>query len=762
MQIENYHKNKNWILQENKFDIQHQGKCESTMHLANGYLGLRSAFEETYPYQTRGMFAAGTFNRSNGDTTELPNAADTCGMDIFLDEEPFSMSTGEIKNYNRSLNLYTGELVRSLTWKSHAKRDYELVFRRFVSNTDVHSYGIQIRIKPLTSDSSVRICTGINARMTNSGAQHFVDGMKRVIERRYLFLSQSTTESGIIFAHGCCCDIRNAGDISVDFEMERRLLTAKYDFKANKGESAVLDKICTLYTSNDFEQIDDDQLLDILVDHMKMQSQRGYDALRDENCEWYKKFWEKNDIIIEAVEDKIQLAARYAQFCLQAMMPVNSRASIAAKGLSGEGYKGHVFWDTEIFIMPYFLHTDPNKARRLLDYRLSKLEQARRNALKNGYRGIMFPWESAATGEEETPKFASMNILTGKAARVWAGDKEHHITADIAVAAYKYWKATGDKDFLEKGGAFLIIGCALFWVSRAYFNKDKDCFEILDIIGPDEYTEHIDNNAYTNYMVCAAVKNALEIWNLMPDDMRKSISIKLDEQDIESVLKDFRDKIYLPEPDTNGVIPQDDTFMGKAVIDVAKYRIHNTKQTILKDYSRSQVNDMQVLKQADVIMLLYVLRDRFGKEAKKRNLFYYEPKTIHDSSLSRAIHALAACDCDETNFAYDQFLNAIDIDIGDNPVSSDAGIHAASMGGIWLDIVEGFAGVYLIDGQLNVDPKLPETIKSICFRYQWGDCELLINVIGSAVRISCNNDAKKEVNVAGRRYSFTRDFSVSL
>lgn len=255
-------------------------------------------------------------------------------------------------------------------------------------------------------------------------------------------------------------------------------------------------------------------------------------------------------------------------------------------------------------------------------------------------------------------------------------------------------------------------------------------------------------------MAGSVTKYALEVYRLLSKEQQQQICHKLGEKELEAILKNFVENLYIPQSSENGIIPQDDTFLQKIIIDVEKYRVNNTKQTILKDYSRSQVNDMQVLKQADVVMLMYVLGLQFSSEIKKENLKYYEPKTIHDSSLSRAIHSLVACNCDEIECAFEQFLYAIDIDIGENPFSSDLGIHAASMGGIWLNIVEGFAGVYESNEKLYVNPKLPKAIKSISFRYHCRGVQLDISIADHEVIVDCKDEQEKTIYIAGKEYMF--------
>lgn len=749
-------KEKDWIIGEKEFALQHQGKGESIFCLANGYMGIRSAYEEPYPFQSRGMFVSGCFNSSQNETVELPNAADSCQVVLKLDDEFFSMNVGEISGYSRFLNLYTGELIRSLHWKSPKGRRYDLIFHRTVSHSDPHAYGLQIGILPIDGDVRVEVASGINARMTNSGAQHFKDGTKKVIQQKLLYLDQTTTQSGITLYHCCGTTVRGAQEEARSFSMQRRMLMEQVSFQIRKGEKASFEKLAVLYTSKELAEQDEGQILGLVVCHLESLIEEGYAGLIKKSAAFMRDYWQQHDVLIKTNREKVQLALRFAQYHLLAMLPLDSHSSIAAKGLTGEGYKGHVFWDTEVFILPYYLLNEPNKAKQLLEYRLNRMEQAGENARKKGFQGIMFPWESAQTGEEETPLFTSMDIFTGRAAQVWAGIKEHHITADVAYAVSMYALATGDCNFLEDGGNLLIIGAALFWASRSVYQESRKRYEIKDIIGPDEYTEHVDNNAYSNYMAYDAVQKAIRILQENPGNIQEKAQEYYHEPQLLARLMEFADGLYLPQPleEPKGVIPQDDTFMSKRIIDISKYRMDNVKQTILKEYSREQVNEMQVLKQADVLMLLEIFPDLFPVDVKIANWNYYEPKTIHDSSLSRAIYSVVASDCGEPEKAYDSFIHAIDIDMGQNPCSSDEGIHAAAMGGIWLSVVRGFAGVRVLEKGLGVNPCLPDEIREIQFSLTYRKKKMQVCVTAAKVSLVSDDKVEIDVMIGDKRYCF--------
>ena len=450
---------------------------------------------------------------------------------------------------------------------------------------------------------------------------------------------------------------------------------------------------------------------------------------------------------------------------MQIMTPFHdNRFSIGAKGLTGEGYKGHVFWDTEIFMLPFFLYTNPKTAKQLLEYRYGNLDEARKKAAAKNFRGALFPWESAFDGKEETPEFAAINIKTGKANRVWSAEKEIHIVADIAYAVIEYFHVTEDTEFMKSAGLEMLAECAEFWVSKAETDPETGKYVIKDVIGPDEYTEHIDNNTYTNYMAEYTVSETVKLFENFKNKADKEyfrLSKKLNLEEKLPLFRDFAENIYLPVPDENGIIPQDDTFLSKKIIDIKKYVESDSKQGILKDYTRDEVVDMQVLKQADLVMFLYLFKDKFNKDIIRKNWNYYESKTIHDSSLSMAIHAITALYFGEKETAYECFRKACLIDLGPNPNSSNDGIHAASLGAVWLTCIKGFGGISENSGILNIEPLLPDKWTSLEFPLVFRGKALKARIDKKYIELFSESDDIMEISVNKQRYELRNYLKIS-
>lgn len=394
-------------------------------------------------------------------------------------------------------------------------------------------------------------------------------------------------------------------------------------------------------------------------------------------------------------------------------------------------------------MLPFHLFSDPTVARSLLRYRWHNLPGAQEKARRSGWQGALFPWESARSGEEETPEFAAINIRTGLRQKVASAQAEHHLVADIAWAVIQYWQTTGDESFIAHEGMALLLETAKFWISRAVRVNDR--LEIHDVIGPDEYTEHVNNNAFTSYMARYNVQQALNIARQFgcSDDAfihRAEMFLK---------------ELWMPETQPDGVLPQDDSFMAKPAINLAKYKAAAGKQTILLDYSRAEVNEMQILKQADVVMLNYMLPEQFSAVSCLANLQFYEPRTIHDSSLSKAIHGIVAARCGLLTQSYQFWREGTEIDLGADPHSCDDGIHAAATGAIWLGAIQGFAGVSVRDGELHLNPALPEQWQQLSFPLFWQGCELQVTL--DAQRIAIRTSAPVSLRLNGQLISVAEE-----
>lgn len=748
----------NFLLTEDTFNEMHLAKTETIMCQGNGYMCIRGYAEESYPKKTATTLIAGTFNiGSENEVTELPNTADTFSMEILIDGKRFFLTEDNVIDYDKTLNLKTGELVRTFKYKT---KDNTITFnmRRFVSSANVHLGAQHIEITPLEKDTKIVIISGIDSKTTNSGEAHFIDDTRRFFEKRFIYTKLITNQSRIDF------HINAAHRIFVGTEedmtlpqplMNRREAFQKYVHEVTKGTTLTVEKYVSYYTSNDCENVacpNPEASYEIL----KTEMAKGYEVLLKESIKALDaKLWANDYIELESTNTFDQLAINYSMYHMYVMTPAHDpRMNIGAKGLSGEGYKGHAFWDTEVFLLPRFILQNPTVARSLLEYRYLGLEGARRKAKENGFSGAMFPWEAANPEDGEvTPIYGGIDVYTGDRERIKTGFIEIHITSDVAFGVYSYFNFTKDQDFMNKCGYEIIMETAKFWSSRLETSTSDDLLHITNIIGPDEYTEHIDDNAYTNYLAKWNMDYAVKCYEELQQNNPELLKVLCEKIGINqeiATIKERAEKLYIPVPAEDLIIDQDTTFRNLEEIDLTKYKESDSVGTILTDYNLDQVSKFKVSKQADIMVLFLLFGENWSEDVKKANFEYYEPYCLHDSSLSFSTYAILANDIDDREYSYKLFNHATTIDIGQEMHACDAGVHAASYGGVWQCIVYGFAGVRMIGEKLHFNPRLPEALQGIKFKMYYMGQSLEVNVKGNAITITNQGIEKVSITIKGK------------
>ena len=473
----------NWLVAETRFHVDHLPKIESIFAQGNGRFGFRAATEESYPEECRNLFVAGTFNCPQGEheVPELPNVADIIDLPLFINGVRFSLDKGEIVEYERSLNLQNGELSRTIVWKSPTGDVVRLLFRRFVSLDDLQLYAAQVQIEPLSGDVVVTIQGGVNGRITNSGVQHFVAGEMRFFDKRIGLLHQTTSQSGIEFVQSFAINHYLHGERvqpASEMKIGRRDMQLTSQIQVPQNSSLTIEKFANIFTSRDkgqSEAVNVQSLKDQSKEHVANAAEQRYADLFAKHQAVWADFWQQQDVNIESNNPFDQLAIRFALYHLKIMTPGHDdRTGIGAKGYTGEGYKGHSFWDTEIYMLPVWIYTQPDIARSLLTYRFGLLPAARKKAHDNGYIGAMYPWETAwVTDGEVTPEWGNVDHISGKREKIWTGFIQQHISADIAYAVWQYFEITGDHDFMERCGYQIILETADFWQSRLEWDEDN-------------------------------------------------------------------------------------------------------------------------------------------------------------------------------------------------------------------------------------------------------------------------------------------------
>jgi beta-phosphoglucomutase len=737
---------KDWILVEDRFDSQRLHHHETVFTLGNGYLGTRGTFEEGYPGAWPATLINGVFDDAPVVNTELANCPDWLPLAIFAEGERIRLDRGQILTYERRLDMRLGLLTRKVRWRSSAGRTLDLAWERFASLADPHVLGLRCKITPVDFDGRVEIHASIRGYPDNQGLMHWEWADQGTVQGELspgAWLHVRTRQSGV--------DLGMAASLAVDDGAAQLTVcgcqgvpTLAAVLEVRRGQSITADKLVTVYTSRDVSD-------PAATARDRLRDLDGYKALFAAHRAAWERVWQASDVVVEG-NPRDQLAVRYSLFQLLIAAPwQDDRVSIPAKTLSGFGYRGHVFWDTEIFGVPFLTYTQPAAARNLLTYRYRTLPGARRKAESRGYEGAMFAWESAGTGDEVTPKWVTGPHGEGLV-RIWPGDIEYHISADIAYAIWHYWRATGEDAWMAEFGAPVVLETAVFWESCVSYDAARDRYELKDVIGPDENHDHVDNNAYTNRMVQWHLEAALDLlaW-LRKYDSARAEQLERDLALTPDRLRTWADIIgcmlVLHDPES-GLIEQFEGFLDQDDLDLGAFEPRTrSMQAILGIERASQV---QVLKQADVLMLLYLLRDEYDRDTLQVNWDYYNPRTDHayGSSLSPAIHAILACELGNPQEAYEHFIRAALVDLDDLRGNTADGIHAATAGGLWQATVFGFGGVCLTDDGPVADPHLPETWTRLKFRLlyrgEWYNFDLEQQAASSGQQVTSGKSQRVE------------------
>ncbi|WP_432810037.1 beta-phosphoglucomutase [Pantanalinema sp. GBBB05] len=692
---------------------------ETVFTLGNGYLGTRGSFEESYPGDCPATLINGVYDDVAIAKTELVNAPNWLPLLISVAGERFRLDQGTVLAYRRYLDLYHGILHRVVRWRSPAGHTLEFHFERFASLADQHVLGVRCQVTSVDFTGAIEVHASLNGYSDTQGLLHW-NPVDQGSTDQSLWLHVQSRHSKIDLAMAMRLAISGV-ESAVTLPMGvPGYPTLVAHFQVQAGQSVNLEKTVTVFTSR--EAAHPTQAV-----REKLLSLPDYNTLRSSHEAAWEAIWNTNDIVIEG-DSTAQLAVRYNLFQLLIAAPRHdTKVSIPAKTLSGFAYRGHVFWDTEIFILPCLTYTQPELARNLLTYRYHMLPGAHRKAKAAGYEGAMYVWESADTGDEVTPKWVPHMSGEGLV-RIWCGDIELHITADVAYAVWQYWQATGDRDWMQAYGAEIILDTAVFWGSRAEWNAAADRYEINDVIGPDEYHERINNNIFTNAMVKWHLETALQVVDWICQECPDRIHELKDKLDLSSARLDhWRDiiaKIWIAQDPETGLFEQFDGFFDLTDINLQDYEPRTRSMQAILGIEGG--NERQVLKQPDALMLLYLLRqENFGnldrRQVLQANWDYYVPRTDHTygSSLGPAVHAILACELEQLAAAYEHFTRSALVDLADVRGNAAEGIHAASTGGVWQAVVFGFAGIRFTANGPVANPKLPANWTRLKFNLTW-------------------------------------------
>lgn len=710
-----------WIIRETEHRPEEESSRATIFALANGYMGCRGAGEEVLANRPgeKGTYVGGLYDTPEGKLTEreIVNLPDWTYNELYIDGDRFDLSTGEVLFYRRELDMSKGVMTRLVEWRSPKGVEVALHTERFLSMTQTH-VACQRSDLYATTGCEVRWIAGIDVDVNNRWARHFKD----------VEVERST--------HRIAAIVRTFDPgytIVVDVRVRR---DREETFRLEPGQKASLAKIAIVHESRFTPEDPVGAARDTSLRFSdRCEERQAYEFLRQEHLRRWAELWKRSDVRIEG-DDDAQMGIRFSLFHLLAAAPYHSDlVSIPARGLQGQDYYGSIFWDFEMFVLPLLTYTQPKAARNALGYRIHTLEGARRKAKSYGFEGAFYAWQSQETGDDQCALYVFKDPRNGEWIRSYFADEQIHISADIAYAIGQYLEATGDDGFLEHGGLEVLIEIARFFVSRAERNPETGRLEIRSVLGPDEYHERVDNNAYTSALAKLAVEQTVQILESPKTPQHRNTATPAELARFHEFVRD----LYVPEPDPQTkLIEQFDGYFRLKDEPVEETNKRLAHPDLHKGGPLGPFQETQNIKQADVVMLLYLLRNRYDDETKRRNWEYYEPRTAHDSSLSPMAYSLVAADIGMLDWAYKYYIYTSHIDLEAYGPHWNLGIHAASLGGAWLAIVHGFCRLRLSADAVHLDqyPALPEKWREVEFGFVWHGNPMRLWTDGRCVRVA--------------------------
>ncbi|MFD2922840.1 glycoside hydrolase family 65 protein [Halobacillus naozhouensis] len=761
----------NWHIKRNRLNVEELINEESLFFLGNGYLGVRGNFEEGYPDESPTI--RGTYINAFHDIIDIPygeklygfpdtqqkmlNVQDTQSVHIYLgeEEELYTLEQGQVLNYSRKLLLDEGSTAREIYWKSPLGKELNIRFERLVSFVHRELFMIKLTLIPVNFSGKLKVVSSVSGDVENYVNEE--DPRVATGEAKRLHLSRLLVNEDVGYIESQAevsrllagCMTRHYTDVNAEMSVYKddhsKQLLFEYVWEAEESVPASLTKRTIFVDSLRHEG----DLYEAAIQLQQSLEDWRDDELFHKQKEYMVQFWRHGDVRVGG-DFKLQEGLRFNLYHLLQSVGRDSYSNISAKGLSGEGYEGHYFWDTEIYMFPVFLMIAPDLARKLLIYRYSILSHAKNRAAEMGHQqGALFPWRTIS-GKECSSYFP-------------AGTAQYHISADIAYSYIQYYQATGDTDFLLDYGVELLVETARLWMDVGHLNKNG--FSINNVTGPDEYTAIVNNNYYTNVMAKHNLIWAVKAYQLAKRKNSKRVkdlaeTLCLTKEELEE-FKQAAVTMNLPYDSQFGINPQDDTFLNKAVWDMKNTPADEFP--LLLHFHPLTLYRYQVCKQADTVLAHFLLEDEQDFETIRNSYNYYEKITTHDSSLSTCVFSMMAAKLGDLEKAFHYFGDSARLDLDNMHGNTKDGLHMANMAGSFMAIVFGFAGLRIKENGLHFTPKLPE---------QWSDYSFHVHGQGQLISACVTSqymrlkliDANRpvEVHVNGLHYRIKPDETLKV
>ena len=730
-----------WRMLQARFAPHFVAQDETIFALSNGYLGMRGNFEEATPVVQSGTFVNGFFESwpivygeeahgfaKTGQT--MLNVTDSKIIRLYVDDEPLYLPTANLLRFERALDMRTGTLDRELLWETPSGKQVSIKSRRLVSFEHRHVAAISYELTVLNAAAPVVISSEIEGNPGNQSS----DGdprRGRSFEAKVMIPHAGRVEgSRIVLTHrtrtskmslSCGIDHTLEADCPQTFKSECSEDSGKvvWSIDAKPGVPVRLNKYMVYHTSRSAPPEDLSERTERTLDRVMSHE---FDDLVAAQRAYMDDFWRRSDVEIRGAHPRIQQVIRFNLFHLIQAAARAEGAGIGARGLTGQAYEGHYFWDAEMYVLPFLIHTSPRIARNLLRFRHTHLDQARKRAEEVSQRGALFPWRTI-NGEEASAYYA-------------AGTAQYHINADIIYTLRKYVDVTGDEEFLSDFGSEMLVETARLWADLGFYSDRSDAkFCIHGVTGPDEYNTVVNNNTFTNLMARENLWYAATAVDRLRREKPDQFAVLVHRTKLNvSEIDEWRraaDKMFVPFDEKLGIHPQDDAFLEREPWD-----FENTpteKYPLLLHYHPLVIYRFRVIKQADIVLAMFLLGNEFSLEQKKRNFDYYDPLTTGDSSLSACIQSILAFEIGYNEKGAEYFANAALMDLGDIGGNVKDGCHIASMGGTWMNITYGIAGMRDYDGRLSFNPEPRGRLEKLRFPLTVRGQRLEVDIEGATV-----------------------------
>lgn len=767
--MKNYIKADEWNIIEEGFDPALNEVSESLFSIGNGYMGQRANFEEAYSGKTlQGNYVAGIYYPDktrvgwwkNGYPeyfAKVLNAANWIGIDISIGKEKLDLDLNQcrVSDFKRILNMREGYLLRSFKAELPNGKQVAVSAKRFCSIVDEQAGAIEYTIIPINFEGELHINAYIDGDISNKDSNYdekFWDHIANEAIGQDAYLTLRTKKTSFYVCTGSRVVIMQQ-DKSVEAcyqpVTKEKYVGTTITVNARQGQETVIYKYAVNVTSQDYDPLELTNVCKQLVDRI---TAKGYALMLAEQAAAWQEKWNESDIRIEG-DVAAQQGIRFNIFQLcQTYSGKDDRLNIGPKGFTGEKYGGSTYWDTEAYCVPFYLATAPQQvAKNLLIYRYKQLGKAIENAEKLGFTNGAALYPMVTMNGEECHNEWEITF------------EEIHRNGAIAFAIFNYIRYTGDKDYLVDYGLEVLIGIARFWSQRVNWSSAKHQFVMLGVTGPNEYENNVNNNWYTNMIACWCMEYASECVKYVKSaapEKYEELALRINFHGIEetSFWNHVSEHMYFPQDKALGIFLQQDGYLDKELIPVSELPAKD--RPLNQNWSWDRILRSCYIKQADVLQGLYFLSDKFDLKTISDNYNFYEPLTVHESSLSPCVHAIIAAKIGKQEDAYRFYLRTSRLDLDDYNNDTEDGLHITSMAGTWMSVVEGFAGMHVQDDRLKFSPFLPANWQSYSFNITFRGVLVNLKVDKEGIHLSNHSGNALTVDVFGENYAMNANSQV--